>query len=156
LISYFELQEHSKNLAYQLFWCFNPDYILIDCQGWVAAEAIATLACMRINIPFVPVSCYDQHRPGRLNAVVDLLKKQKSPQAFIIAVTACDNDHDPILSVFQEAGVHQILYLDTILGSLKEQIQVPDILADSISKNLTVMICMVYSHPVPQATTQRQ
>ena len=33
-VSYFELQEYSKVLAYQLYHRFGwPDYVLIDCQG---------------------------------------------------------------------------------------------------------------------------
>ena len=33
-VSYFELQEYSKVLAYQLYHRFGwPDYVLVDCQG---------------------------------------------------------------------------------------------------------------------------
>jgi acyl-coenzyme A synthetase/AMP-(fatty) acid ligase len=135
-LCYFEIQEYSNALASQLEWRFRPDYILVDGQGWPGAEAVATLACMRIHKPFVPVSCYDQHRPGtgRLQAVVDLLrtstrKETSTPSSTnsypsIVAVTVCANDRDPILSVFQQAGVHQILYLDQS-GNLQEQFNVP-------------------------------
>jgi acyl-CoA synthetase (AMP-forming)/AMP-acid ligase II len=130
-LCYFEIQEYSMALASQLQWRFRPDYILVDGQGWPGAEAVATLACMRIHKPFIPVSCYDQHRPGRLQAVVDSLlrattegKVEKPPS--IVAVTVCANDRDPILSVFQQAGVHQILYLDTS-GNLREQFNVPSL-----------------------------
>lgn len=134
-VCYFELQEHSKVLAAQLHSRYRPDYVLVDCKGWVVPEAVATLACMRLQIPFVPVSCYEQHRPGKLEQVVNLLQKQKSKQSnarpsVVVAVTACENDRDPILSVFQQAGVHQILYLDEKAGSLKEQLNVPDRLPD--------------------------
>eukprot|EP00980_Cylindrotheca_fusiformis_P002503 scaffold586_cov68-Cylindrotheca_fusiformis.AAC.12 len=132
-ICYFELQEHSKALANQLYYRYRPDYVLIDCQNWAIAEAVSTLACMRIQVPFVPVSCYDWS-PGRLNSVVQLLRDQEqqndknswSSPSFVVAVTVCDNDQDPILSVFQQAGVHQILYLDSRTGSLREQLNVPD------------------------------
>ena len=135
-LCYFEIQEYSNALASQLQWRFRPDYILVDGQGWPGAEAVATLACMRIQKPFVPVSCYDQHRPGtgRLQAVVDLLRRSKGeetstsstnyPYPSIVAVTVCANDRDPILSVLQQAGVHQILYLDRS-GNLQEQFNVP-------------------------------
>jgi acyl-CoA synthetase (AMP-forming)/AMP-acid ligase II/outer membrane protein assembly factor BamB len=141
---YFEIQEYSKTLAYQLYWRFRPDYVLVDCQGWPAAEAVATLACMRIGRPFVPVSAFDQHRPGRMDAAVTLLQEKGKSSSMItttasdrtvdhsrhshpaiVAVTVCRNDRDPILSVFQQAGVHQILFLDR-QGMIQEQLQVPD------------------------------
>lgn len=145
-ISYFELQEHSKVLAYQIYYRFGwPDYILLDCQESPAAEAVATLACMRIRRPFVPVSSMDQHRPGRMNIVVNLLKtrgKQYSCREYdeskpkketsgchdspsIVAVVVCENDRDPLLSVFQQTDVHRILYLDTT-GGIRECLSVPE------------------------------
>uniref|UniRef100_A0A448YYU0 Carrier domain-containing protein n=1 Tax=Pseudo-nitzschia multistriata TaxID=183589 RepID=A0A448YYU0_9STRA len=138
-VSYFELQEHSKALSYQLYHRFGcPDYILIDCEEFPVAEAIATLACMRINRPFVPVSSMDQHRPGRMDKVVELLSKKgktyscrkygkanSSPS--IVAVVVCDNDRDPRLSVFEQAGVHRILYLSPN-GELRECLSVPETL----------------------------
>lgn len=149
-VSYFELQEHSKVLAYQLYHRFGwPDYILVDCQESPAAEAVATLACMRICRPFVPVSSTDQHRPGRMNAVVDLLiqkgkrytrredeqgnkdedkdkiRTRNDHPPSIVAVVVCENDRDPLLSVFQQAGVHQILYLDPS-GGIRECLSVPE------------------------------
>lgn len=141
---YFEIQEYSKTLAYQLYWRFRPDYILVDCQGWPTAEAVATLACMRIVRPFVPVSAFDQHCPGRMDAVVDLLRERGKSSSMltttatnrtdnhsrhgypaIVAVIVFRNDRDPVLSVFQQAGVHQILFLDR-QGMIQEQLQVPD------------------------------
>jgi acyl-coenzyme A synthetase/AMP-(fatty) acid ligase len=123
-----------------LAWRFRPDYVLVDCQGWPAAEAVATLACMRIGRPFVPVSCLEMHQADRMTAVVDMLmKKGKSYDDHddgsnnnnnnfpsIVAVTTCDNDLDPILAVFQQANVHRILYLNRVTGALQEQFQVPD------------------------------
>ena len=147
-VSYFELQEHSKALAYQIYHRFGwPDYVLLDCQESSAAEAVATLACMRIRRPFVPVSSMDQHRPGRMNTVVNLLSKRgkryscreyesikqkdKSSNCHhppsIVAVVVCDNDRDPLLSVFQQAGVHRILYLDST-GGIRECLSVPETL----------------------------
>jgi acyl-coenzyme A synthetase/AMP-(fatty) acid ligase len=132
-MSYFELQEYSKNLAFQLQWRFQPDYVLVDCKRIPGAEAVATMACMRIQCPFVPVSCADQHRPGRLNVVVDHLREKgkrrgsKDDAPAVVAITVCENDLDPILSVFQQANVHQIIYLDET-GGIREQIQVPDYL----------------------------
>lgn len=139
-VSYFELQEYSKNLAYQLRWRFRPDYVLMDCKKIAGAEAVATLACMRIRCPFVPVSCEDLHRPGRLNVVVDHLREKgrsrwgqgiQNDSIAVVAITVCENDLDPILSVFQQANVHQILYLDET-GGIREQVQVPDYLPASI------------------------
>ena len=147
-VSYFELQEHSKALAYQLYHRFGwPDYVLVDCQESPAAEAVSTLSCMRIRRPFVPVSSTDQHRPGRMNAVVDLLlqmgkcyERREDEQGnnddieirtrndhlpSIVAVVVCENDRDPLLSVFQQAGVHQILYLDPN-GGIRECLSVPE------------------------------
>lgn len=147
-VSYFELQEHSKALAYQIYHRFGwPDYVLLDCQESSAAEAVATLACMRIRRPFVPVSSMDQHRPGRMNTVVNLLStrgkryscreyesiKQKNKSSSchhppsIVAVVVCDDDRDPLLSVFQQAGVHRILYLDST-GGIRECLPVPETL----------------------------
>lgn len=129
-VSYFEIQEYSKNLAYQLRWRFQPDYVLVDCQRQVAAEAVATLACIRMKVSFVAVSCLEQHRPGRLNTLVNHLRKHgrsrtdPKREPSVVTVTVCENDLDPILSVFQQANVHQILYLDNY-GNLREQIPVP-------------------------------
>ena len=165
-VSYFELQEHSKALAYQLYHRFGwPDYVLVDCQESPAAEAVATLSCMRIRRPFVPVSSLDQHRPGRMNAVVDLLlargkryasreydqcKEKGGPSMSclhtpsIVAVVVCENDRDPILSVFQQAGVHQILYLDPTGGireclSVPEEIRLKDIRQSSSHDDMYIM-----------------
>ena len=148
-ISYFEIQEYSKVLACQLHFRLNPNYVLVDCQGWPAAEAVATLACMRLNCPFVPVSCLDQHRPGRMKKVVDLLKQHSE---FIVAVTVCENDRDPILSVFQGAGVHSILYLDKT-GMLREQLQVPTSLPGTIphSDDVYILFTSGTSSATPKA-----
>ena len=100
---------------------------------------------MRLRRPFVPVSCMEQHRPGRMNNVVDLLlekgkryvstdcEKNSSSSSSshhlpsVVAVTVCENDQDPILSVFQDAGVHRIIYLDPT-GMIREQLSVPETL----------------------------
>ena len=132
-------------LAYQLYHRFGwPDYVLLDCQESPAAEAVATLACMRLRRPFVPVSSMDQHRPGRMNAVVNLLSEKGKrfsrrdcesnnnnstchhPPS-VVAVVVCENDRDPLLSVFQQAGVHRIMYLDSS-GGLREALSVPETL----------------------------
>jgi acyl-CoA synthetase (AMP-forming)/AMP-acid ligase II len=142
---YYEIQEHSKNLANQLYYRMGrPDFVLVDCRGWPVAEAVATLACMRIRRPFVPVSAADQHRPGRMESVVDLLLNQQQhqnqeqdqqqshqvdddhqTQIRLAAVVVCRDDRDPILSVFQHAGVHRILALDAA-GVLQDCLNVPD------------------------------
>jgi acyl-CoA synthetase (AMP-forming)/AMP-acid ligase II len=100
---------------------------------------------MRLRRPFVPVSCMEQHRPGRMNNVVNLLlekgkryvstdcEKNSSSSSSshhlpsVVAVTVCENDQDPILSVFQDAGVHRIIYLDPT-GMIREQLSVPETL----------------------------
>lgn len=150
-VCYFELQEHSKSLASQIYHRYHPTYVLIDCQGWAVPEVVATLACMRLQIPFVPVSCYDQHRPGRLENVVNLLLQLKNTT--VIAVTVCDNDRDPILSVFQQAGVHQILYLDAATGGLKEQLNVPEEIPAATQKkdDLYVLFTSGTSSSTPKA-----
>ena len=141
--SYFEIQEYSKILACQLHFRYRPDYVLLDCQGWPVAEAVSTLACMRLQRPFVPVSAMDLHRPGRMDAVVDLLHEKgkhynennkddpiiNNNKPSVVAVVVCPNDRDPILSVFQNAGVHQILYLNST-GMIQEQLSVPDSIPD--------------------------
>jgi acyl-CoA synthetase (AMP-forming)/AMP-acid ligase II/outer membrane protein assembly factor BamB/acyl carrier protein len=106
---------------------------------------------MRLRRPFVPVSCMEQHRPGRMNNVVNLLLEKGKRYLYndyennnnnsssnisssgshhlpsVVAVTVCENDQDPILSVFQDAGVHRIIYLDPT-GMIREQLSVPETL----------------------------
>ena len=45
----------------------------------------------------------------------------------VVAITVCENDLDPILSVFQQAGVYRIIYLDST-GMIREQLSVPETL----------------------------
>ena len=131
-ICYLELQELSIILASQLRYRYRPSVVLVDCYGHVVAETVAILACLRLQIPFVPVSVYDQHAAaGRLGAVVQLLH-QHHPREHqiaaaagnIVVISGADNDKDPGLGVFYKANIHKVLYLDR-LGNLVEQIQVP-------------------------------
>lgn len=129
---YLELQECSLALAYQLFYRYRPDYVLVDCFGHAVAEAVAVLACLRLAVPFVPVSVADQHAgPGRLRAVVESLEgevcrrtRRREEGAMIVAVCCCEDDEDPALGVLYGADVHTILYVDS-KGNMKEQIRVP-------------------------------
>eukprot|EP00977_Amphora_coffeiformis_P021280 scaffold9134_cov170-Amphora_coffeaeformis.AAC.4 len=130
-ICYLELQELSIILASQLHYRSRPSVVLLDCYGHVVAETVAILACLRLRIPFVPVSVYDQHAAaGRLEAVVGLLQQHYQQEdcvlatGNIVAISGADNDKDPGLGVFYKARIHKILYLDR-LGNLREQIQVP-------------------------------
>jgi len=158
-ICYMELQEYSCSLAGQLLYRYRPDYVLVDCFGHVAAEAVAVLACIRINVPFVPVSLLEQHAgPGQLRNVANALRRQQQKQrqererkmgdnndiindgsngggggvqeAMIAAVVCCDDDRDPALSILYGAGVHAVLYVDRT-GNLKEQLRVPSRLPPS-------------------------
>ena len=122
-LCYLELQELSIVLASQLHYRYRPAVALIDCYGHVVAETVALLACMRLQIPFVPVSVHDQHAgAGRLDAVVKTIRKHVPGN--VVAICGAVNDKDPALGVFYKADVHLILYLDR-LGNLGEQIQVP-------------------------------
>jgi acyl-CoA synthetase (AMP-forming)/AMP-acid ligase II len=125
-VCYLELQELSRSLAAQLVYRYRPDYVLIDCMDHVTAEAVAILACLYIHIPFVPVSVLDQHAGGRLNVVVDELRKQSDNPDLcsVVAICCCENDQDPALGVFYAANVHPILFLDP-MGNLSERIAVP-------------------------------
>ena len=136
-VCYLELQEYSKALAAQLVRRFRPDYVLVDCQQQGIPEAVAVLACMRLRLPFVPVSVQDLHSGGRLDSIVQTLRGEvEKPKAGaadissstnspkIVAVTCCENDQDPLLAVFQRADVHQILFLDP-QGNLREALDVP-------------------------------
>ena len=131
LIMYLEIQEYSKALASQLYYRYRPQYVLIDCHGWPGAEIVAMLACMRLQIPFVPVSCHNQHAGrGRLAKIVQQLQKMQQPKEIIsvAAVTCCENDQDPVLGVFQNANVHSILFLSPD-GNPREALNVPSISA---------------------------
>ncbi|KAI2509685.1 hypothetical protein MHU86_4667 [Fragilaria crotonensis] len=135
--SYFELQEYSKDVAAQLFHRFRPSYVLVDCLGHVAAEAVSILACMRLGIEFVPVSATDDsistvasedsdHQGEmRIVAIVKELRKQTQNRQNqnIVAIVCCDDDRDPILGVFAQAQVHQILFVDKA-GNLRERLAV--------------------------------
>ena len=127
-VCYLEIQEYSIALASQMRWRFRPDYVLIDCKGYAAAEAVALLACMRISRPFVPVVANNDAQ--RFNAIVQQLRstdddqKGEADQPHICAVVCCENDTDPILGVFAQANVHRILFVDK-LGNLREPLSVP-------------------------------
>ena len=136
-LGYIELQEYSKALASQLHYRYRPQYVLVDCHGWPGAEAVTILACLRLQVPFIPVSCYHQHAGrGRLGKIVEQLLKHEQQKdehhdtqgmhdgVSIVAVTCCQNDQDPVLGVFQNANVHSILFLDPD-GNLQEPLDVP-------------------------------
>ena len=193
--SYIELQEYSKDVAAQLYHRFRPSYVLVDCLGHVAAEAVAILACMRLGIEFVPVSAADmvnnttgreeanqitptamdvrdnfpestsksatnagvetrkeesqsEFQANRLVAIVNELRQharnrnQKQQQQHksheathsVAAIVCCQDDRDPILGVFAQAQIHQILLVDKA-GNLRERLAVredlPPIVAES-------------------------
>ena len=122
-VCYLELQELSILLSSQLFYRYRPTCVLVDCNGHVVAETVALLACLRLNVPFVPVSVHDQHAAaGRLGTVVQSLRKHILGN--IVAICGAENDRDPALGVFYKANMHTICYLDR-LGNLREQIHVP-------------------------------
>jgi acyl-coenzyme A synthetase/AMP-(fatty) acid ligase len=121
--SYLELQELSIVLASQLHYRYRPAVVVVDCFGHVVAETVSLLACMRLRVPFVPVSVYDQHAgAGRLETVVTALRKHIPGN--VIAICGANNDQDPALGVFYKAGLYSILYVDR-RGEVKEQIHVP-------------------------------
>lgn len=135
LVSYIELQLISQSLAYQLQYRFRPDYVLIDCFGHASAEAATILACLRLSVPFIPVSV-QQGNQGRLQSIVDTLKRSRRDEdVAVVAVCCVPNDMDPRLGVFYAAGVHQILFVNPT-GYLEEQIPVPQQLPPS-KKNKT-------------------
>ena len=128
-LCYLELQELSIILASQLRFRYRPTVVLIDCYGHVVAEVVAILACLRLGIPFVPVSVHDQHAGARrLDAVVKQLRKHIPGN--VVSICGASDDRDPALGIFYQADVHHILYLDR-LGNLGEQIQVPRFQATS-------------------------
>ena len=131
-ISYIELQLFSQALASQLHFRFRPDFVLIDCFGHASAEATAILACLRLSVPFVPVSI-SQGRQGRLGNIAALLKST-GENIVVAAVTCVSNDKDPRLGVFYEAGIHRILFVDPV-GNLEEQIHVPQSLPSTKAPN---------------------
>lgn len=134
-VCYLEIQEYSKLVAYQLWYRFRPDYVLVDCQGHVVAEAVALLACIRLGIPFVPVSASDLHAGRRLVTVVDSLRATAghSEDEFrqIVIICCCPNERDPLLGIFQQAEVHNFLYLSPG-GVTREPILVPDRLPETM------------------------
>lgn len=157
-VCYLELQEYSKALAAQLVRRFRPDYVLVDCQQKGIPEAVAVLACMRLRVPFVPVSVQDFHSGGRLDSIVQTLRgaveklkagaadttaTDRSPR--IVAVTCCENDQDPLLGVFQKADVHQILFLDP-QGNLREALDVPQSLCSKRKTHLGAAPQLGYSN----------
>jgi acyl-CoA synthetase (AMP-forming)/AMP-acid ligase II/outer membrane protein assembly factor BamB len=150
---YAELQEYSKNLAFQLHWRYRPSFVLVDCHGWPGAEVVAMMACMRCKVPFVPVSCHSQHAgKGRLGRIVQQLQqaaastnnhkhserinnKQGGDHSIsIVALTCCKDDQDPVLGVLKDANLHSILFLDPT-GNLREPLDVPSYLPEPINRN---------------------
>ncbi|KAG7358964.1 non-ribosomal peptide synthetase [Nitzschia inconspicua] len=131
-ICYIEILEYAKALASQLHYRYRPSYVLVDCHGWPGAEIVAILACIRIQVPFVPVSCYNQHASeGRLKAIVNQLSS-KHQYGSVVAITCCEDDQDPILGVFQKANVHSIVFLDQT-GNMREALRVPSDLPPALS-----------------------
>lgn len=123
-LCYIEIQEYAKALASQLLYRYRPTYVLVDCHGWPGAELVALLACIRIQVPFVPVSCHNQHAAGgRLEAIVKQLLSGH-PYGSIVAITCCKDDQDPVLGVFQNANVHSIVFVDES-GNMREALPVP-------------------------------
>lgn len=132
LFCYLELQELSLILACQLHHRYRPDYVLVDCFGHVIAETVTILACLRLGVPFVPVSVLEQHSgEGRLTAVVRELQLAKQ-DAHVIAICCCENDRDPVLGVFYNANIHCIVYLDAS-GNLLESLGVPQKLPQTVA-----------------------
>jgi acyl-coenzyme A synthetase/AMP-(fatty) acid ligase len=159
-ICYLELQEYSKDVAAQLWHRFRPSYVLVDCLGHAAAEAVSLLACMRIGVPFVPVSAAEgaelsQGQKPLLHMVQQLRSSpsfnkaqqqqqelpQKDQAVVVAAIVCCHDDRDPILGVFAQADIHQILFIDPI-GNLRERLHVKSTLptlSPSSNDNLYVL-----------------
>ena len=128
---YLELQELSLILACQLHYRHRPDYVLVDCFGHVIAETVTILACLRLGVPFVPVSVLEQHSgEGRLTAVVRELQLA-TKDAHVIAICCCENDQDPVLGVFYNANIHCVAYLDAS-GNIQESLGVPQNLPQTV------------------------
>jgi hypothetical protein len=145
-ISLLEIQELSMAVASQLFYRYGcPDYVLVDGMGYMVVEAVALLACMRLHIPFVPVSVLnDSFKAGtsisRLQHIVDLLRRQATNRAPVVfADASCTSahvvaisyneeldDYDPVLGIWSARGIdiHQVLRMDS-RGNLREQLPVP-------------------------------
>lgn len=142
VVSYMELQLLSQILACQLHFRFRPDFVLMDCFGHAAAEAVAIFACLRLQIPFIPVSVEEGVGPqGRLQSIVNTLRQTISNtrtsnrlDILVVAVTCVANDVDPRLGMFYQAGVHNILYMDAT-GNLTEQIPVPQLPSPLLDKH---------------------
>ena len=147
-ICYLELQEYSKDVAAQLLHRFRPSYVLVDCLGHAAAEAVSLLACMRLGVEFVSV---DTSEGGeRLTNIVEELRKSK-PDGNVVAIVCCDDDRDPILGVFAQADVHQILFMDKT-GNLRERLNVLDTLPPLPNNdNLYVLFTSGTSNQIPKA-----
>lgn len=123
-ICYIEIQEYAKALSSQLLYRYRPTYVLVDCHGWPGAELVALLACIRIQVPFVPVSCHNQHAAdGRLKAIVKQLLSGHQ-YGSVVAITCCKDDQDPVLGVFQNANVHSIVFVDES-GNMREALPLP-------------------------------
>jgi len=155
---YVELQEYSKALAHQLCWRYRPDYVLVDCHNWPGAEIVSILACLRLRIPFIPVSCFEQHAAkGRLGCIVEQLQQHGTTTAksassiSIAALTVCDDDQDPVLGVFQQANVHSILFLEPN-GNLREPLNVPSHLSERIISRTNDDMYVMFTSGTSSAT----
>jgi acyl-CoA synthetase (AMP-forming)/AMP-acid ligase II len=144
-ICYTELQQSSLALAYQLYHRYRPTYVLLDLRNAVAAEAVAMLACIRIDVPFVPVSVKELHSGDRLDSIVTSLRHSASSlsaasllreEIKIVAVVRCDDDTDPILVHFAHANVHNVVYVNDN-GDLLEPMDVPATFPSASSESST-------------------
>lgn len=157
-IMYLEIQEYSKALAMQLCYRYGrPSYVLVDCQNWPGAELVTILACLRLGIPFVPVSCQNQHAArGRLQSIVNTLMRGDSSTT-IVAVT-CYGHLDPVLGVLQEADIHTHIFLDRT-GNLQEPLAVPSRLPSTMphhNDNMYILFTSGTSGKEPKAVVGSQ
>ena len=152
-VGYTEIQQSSYFLAYQLLHRFRPTYVLLDLRNAVAAEAVSILACMRIGVPFVPVSAEELHVGDRLGSIIKTLRGEtesssSSSRKQIVAVVRCDDDRDPILSKFEAVNVHSIIYVNDN-GEVLEPMDVPNTLPTfaNVRDDLYVLFTSGTSNP---------
>ena len=132
-VGYTEIQQSSLFLAYQLIHRFRPSYVLLDLRSSVTAEAVSILACIRIGIPFVPVSAEELHVGDRLGSIVTCLRGKSeatsssssdASRTQIVGIVRCDDDRDPILTKFSAVNVHNVIYVNGN-GDVLEPMDVP-------------------------------